>query len=216
MNFSLIIEILKTIKVNRAIDYIKFLKNNLKIKKDIRDELKDPTYNISKSKLKEIKKTLYNIEKRKKNSSRKTSKYLDELDKKILKLEKYHDYDDYEYKGIKDIKDLFKLSIDKDYYKPILVKSGYNGNYVQYESKGDKILTLMEYLSLIEKNLRKLINYYKNKGEWELQLIAEINFISLKPGSDEKRIRHTRSDNIEIMIGDDNDDIIEELFRSFF
>ena len=26
---------------------------------------------------------------------------------------------------------------------------------------------------------------------------------------------HTRSDNIEIMIGDDNDDIIEERFRSF-
>ena len=33
---------------------------------DIRDELKDPTYYISKSKLKEIKKTLYNIEKRNK------------------------------------------------------------------------------------------------------------------------------------------------------
>ena len=26
---------------------------------------------------------------------------------------------------------------------------------------------------------------------------------------------HTRSDNIETMIGDDNDDIIEELFKSF-
>ena len=26
---------------------------------------------------------------------------------------------------------------------------------------------------------------------------------------------HTRSDNIEIMIDDDNDDIIEELFKSF-
>ena len=26
---------------------------------------------------------------------------------------------------------------------------------------------------------------------------------------------HTRSDNIEIMIGDDNDDIIEEIFKSF-
>ena len=26
---------------------------------------------------------------------------------------------------------------------------------------------------------------------------------------------HTRSDNIEIMIGDDNDDIIEGLFKSF-
>ena len=89
----------------------KIFKKQSKNKKriyDIRDELKDPTYNISKSKLKEIKKTLYNVEKRKKINSRKTSKYLDELDKKILKLEKYHDYDDYEYKGIKYIKDLFK------------------------------------------------------------------------------------------------------------
>ena len=45
-------------------------------------------------------------------------------------------------------------------------------------------------------------------------MIAEINFISLKPGSDETRIMHRRSDNFEIMIGD-NDDVIEELFRSF-
>ena len=142
-------------------------------------------------------------------------RYLDELDKKILKLDKYHDYDDYEYKGIKDIKDLFKLSIDKDHYKPTLVKRVYNGNYAQYKSKGDKILTLNEYLALIEKCLRELINYYKNKGEWKVQLIAEINFISLKPGSDETRIMHTRSDNIEIKIGDDNDDIIEEIFKSF-
>ena len=56
---------------------------------------------------------------------------------------------------------------------------------------------------------------YKPKGEWKLQLIAEISFISLKPGSDETRIMYTRSDNIEIMIGDDNDDIIEEFFKSF-
>ena len=146
---------------------------------------------------------------------KKTTRYLDELGKKILKLYKYHDYDDYEHKGRKDIKDLFKLSIDKDHYKPTLVKSGYNGNYVQYESKGDKILTLKEYLALIENYLRELINYYKNKGEWKVQLIAEISFISLKPSSDETRIMHTRSDNIEIMIGDDNDDIIEELFKSF-
>ena len=46
-------------------------------------------------------------------------------------------------------------------------------------------------------------------------MTAEINFISLKPGSDETCIMHTRSDNIEIMIGDDNDDIIKELFKSF-
>ena len=30
--------------------------------------------------------------------------------------------------------------------------------------------------------MRKLINQYKKEGEWKIQLIAEINFISLKPG----------------------------------
>ena len=111
--------------------------------------------------------------------------------------------------------DLFKLSIDKDCYKPILVKSGYNNNYIQYESRGDKILTLTEYFDLIEKYLRKLINYYKNKGEWKVQLIAVISFISLKPGCDETRIMHTRSDNEEFMNGSDTDEIIEGLFESF-
>ena len=110
---------------------------------------------------------------------------------------------------------MFKLSIDKNYYKPILVKSGYNNNYVQYESRGDKILTLKEYLDLIEKYLRKLINYYKNKVEWKVQLIAEISFISLKPGSDETRIMHTRSDNEEFMNSSDTDEIIKGLFESF-
>ena len=63
--------------------------------------------------------------------------------------------------------------------------------------------------------LTALIEKYKLNGEWKVQLIAEINFISLKPGSDETRIMHTRSDNIEIMIGKDNDEIIENLFKSF-
>ena len=110
---------------------------------------------------------------------------------------------------------MFKLSIDKDYYKPILVKSGHNNNYVQYENIGDKILTLKEYLDLIEEYLRKLINYYKNKGEWKVQLIAEISFISLKPGSDETCIMHTRSNNEEFMNGNDTDEIINGLFESF-
>ena len=110
---------------------------------------------------------------------------------------------------------MFKLSIDKNYYKPVLVKSGYNGNYIQYKSKGDKILTLKEYLALIEKYSRKLINYYKNKGEWKVELTAEISFMSLKPGSDETHIMHTRSDNEEFTNGSDTDEIIEGLFESF-
>ena len=108
-----------------------------------------------------------------------------------------------------------KPSIDKDYYKPVLVKSGYNKNFVQYESKGDKILSIQEYLALIEKYLKKLINQYKKEGEWKIQLIPEINFISLKSGSDEMRVMYTRSDNEEFMSGDDTSKIIKSLFESF-
>ena len=63
----------------------KIFKKQSKNKKridDIRNELKDPTYNISKTKSKDIKKFLYNIEKRNIIGSRKTKRYLDKLDKK--------------------------------------------------------------------------------------------------------------------------------------
>ena len=110
---------------------------------------------------------------------------------------------------------MFKLSIDKDYYKPKFVKSGYNNSYIRYESKGDKILTVKEYLALIEQYLEDLINDYKNEGEWKMQLTAEINFTSLKPDSNETRIMHTKSDNEEIMVGSDTSNVIKELFKSF-
>ena len=199
---------------DRLYNIFKKQSKNKKRIDDIREELKNPKYNILKRELKNIKRNLYNIEKQRNISLKKTRKYLDELDERITRLDKYHNYDDFEYKGIKDIENLFKISIGKDYYKPKLNKSGYNKNYAQYESKGDKILSLKEYLNLIEKYLRELIEEYKLKGEWKLQLTIEVNFISLKPGSDETRIMYTRSDNIEIMFGDDNDVIIEQLFES--
>ena len=81
---------------------------------NIREELKNPLYNISKKESKDIKSTLYTIEKTKKKiSTKKTSKYLDKLDKRIQELDKYKDYDDCEYKRIKNI------AIGK----PILIKS---------------------------------------------------------------------------------------------
>ena len=200
-------KLLQAIKENK--DNQKQSKNKERID-IIREELKDLGYKLSKSELKEIKKNLYNIEKRNQFESKKTKRYLDELDKKIFKLDKYDRDGDYVYRGIKNIQNLFKLSIDEDHYKPILVKRGYNNNnYIQYESKGDKILTLREYFALIERYLKKLINYYKNKGEWKLQLTAEISFVSLKPGSDETRVMHTRSDNEEFMNASDTDEISE-------
>ena len=205
----------KSKSIDRLHEIIKKHSKNKERIDNIREDLKDFSYTLSKSELKEIKTNLYNIEKRKKIAQKKPNKYLDELDKKILKLEKYHDYDNHEYKGIKDIKDLFKPSIDKDYHKPVLVKSVYNNNFVQYESKGDKISSIQEYLALMEKYLKKLINQYKKEGEWKIQLIAEINFVSLKPGSDETRLMFTISDNEEFMSIDDTNEIIKSLFESF-
>ena len=63
--------------------------------------------------------------------------------------------------------------------------------------------------------MKKLINQYKKEGEWKIQLIAEINFVSLKPWSDETRVMYTRSDNEEFMIGDNINEIIKSLFESF-
>ena len=176
--------------------------NYVKIEK-IREEIKKLQHKFSRQELKEIKKNLYEIENKK-----------GPLESKKTKLNKYYDYDDVKYRGIKGIKDLFDLSISEDYYKPIIVNSTFNNNYIQYESKGDKILTIEEYLSMIESYLVDMINDYKNKGEWKIQLTAEINFISSKPDSDETRIMFTKSINIEIMIGSDTNEVIEILFKS--
>ena len=46
-------------------------------------------------------------------------------------------------------------------------------------------------------------------------MTAEVNFISLKPGSDETRVMYTRSYNEEIMNGSDTDEVIKLLFESF-
>ena len=127
------------------------------------------------------------------------------MDKKILKLDHGDDFI-----GIENVQDLFKILI----YKPTIVKSGYNNNYIEYRSEGNEILTFEECLALIEPYLRELINDHKSKGEWKIQLTAQINFISSRLGSDETRVMHTRSVNEEFTNGSDTDEIIKELFKS--
>ena len=188
--------------------------NHVRIEK-IREEIKKLQHKFSRQELKEIIKNLYEIENRKgRLESKKTKKYLNKLGEKISKLNKYNDYDDIKYIGISDLRDLFDSSISEDYYKPIIVNSASNNNYIQYESKGDKILTIKDYLSTIESYLVDMINDHKNQDEWKIQLSAEINFTSFKRDSDETRIMHTKSDNLEIRIGSDTNEVIEDLFKS--
>ena len=78
-------------------------------------------------------------------------------------------------------------------YEPVLIKPGFDGNYLEYMSNGSNSSSFDEYLELIRPYLGDLINVYKTKGEWKLQLSAEISFVSQIPDSDETRVMYTRS-----------------------
>ena len=114
-----------------------------------REKLKELHHKFSKSDLKTIKRHLYNIENKKRLLESETTKeYFDELNKKFLEFDDNDNDDDFI--GIENVQDLFKISI----YKPTIVKSGYNNNYIEYKSEGDKLLTIEEYLNLIEPYLK--------------------------------------------------------------
>ena len=58
--------------------------------------------------------------------------------KKIFLHQKQKRLEEVLVKGKSDVKDLFDLSIDEDYYKPIIKNVAFHNIYIQYESKGNK------------------------------------------------------------------------------
>ena len=58
------------------------------------------------------------------------------------------------------------MSIDEDYYKPIIARGAFNGSYIQYESRGDKgkNISIKEYLNRIKPYLSDKINDHKTFG----------------------------------------------------
>ena len=105
--------------------------------------------------------------------------------------------------------------IKKDVYEPIKISVPFNDNYVEYksESERDKSISIKKYPDRIREYLRKMINDKKKIGEWKIQLVLKINFISSKNFND-VRDMHTKSDNVEIMMAFDTNEIIEKLFDS--
>ena len=170
----------------------------------IRKTLNELKHYFCRSEFNKIRKNLYNL-KNKKILSKESTKCLNELNKKIINLDKHEDFI-----GLENVKDLYSI-LD---YKPILIRTEFENNYLEYGSEGSNSLSFMEYLNLIKPYLEDLINEKKNKGEWKLQLTAKISFVSLKPDSDETRLMYTRSDPMEIMNGSETEEIIESLYRS--
>ena len=85
-----------------------------------------------------------------------------------------------------------------------------------YESRGDKDakLALSEYFEEIIPYLKDMINNYKSKGEWKIQITMRIIFVSFIDNNETQEM-HTKSDNIEIMNGTDTSDAINKLINSF-
>ena len=118
---------------------------------------KEAVYNFLKAREQEgsltnkQKKVLKNIE-----------RYLKNFKKDLEKLQKYSITYGLDY--------LFNELDEVDYYEPKEVKSAFNGNYVLYESKGDKDnkLALYEYFDIIRPYLKDMIDNHKARGEWKI------------------------------------------------
>ena len=74
-------------------------------------------------------------------------------------------------------------------------------------------MLIKEYLNMIRPYLRDIVNDHKTQGEWKIQLTIIITFMS-SDNSHEIRTMHTKSTNIEIMMGNETDEIIEKSFES--
>ena len=105
--------------------------------------------------------------------------------------------------------ELDKLFEHYEYYKPIVSRSSFEGNYVKYTSSGDFTSSIDVYFENINFYLHNLIYYYMLKGECKIQLSMQISFIS--PTNEETDIMHSKSDNIEIMRGRSTDEIVNML-----
>ena len=118
---------------------------------------------------KKINNTNINVDKKINNTNTNVEDFIEHIkdlfnNKLDKKFNNNNTNDDY----IENIRDLFSI-LD---YEPVLIKSGFNTNYLEYISNGNNSLSFNEYLELIKLYLNDLINVYKAEGEWKLQISA--------------------------------------------
>ena len=93
----------------------------------------------------------------------------------------------------------------------------FSSNYIEYKSNGDKdkTLSIKDYLDEIKPYLSDTINDHKTQDKWKVHLTMAINFSSSKDSEEILHSTiHSKSDNIEILVGNETDEIIKDLFDS--
>ena len=76
-----------------------------------------------------------------------------------------------------------------------------------------KILSVKEYLNKTRPYLKYIINNFKKSDTWKIQLAIANNFIS-SIDRDEECVMHLKSDNIEIMVKYEADEVTKKRFES--
>ena len=66
---------------------------------------------------------------------------------------------------------------------------------------------------MIRPYLNDIINDYKIQGQWKIHLTIAADFISSKD-SNKTRIMHSKSNNVDSMMGSETDETIKQLFES--
>ena len=110
---------------------------------------------------------------------------------------------------LRDIKNRFEHEKgEENYYKPVGVSGFWCNNYIEYESNVDrnKTLSVEEWFNKIRPSVKDIINNLKESDTWKIQFTIGINFIS-SIDKDEEHIMHSKSDNIEIMINGEADEV---------
>ena len=107
------------------------------------------------------------------------------------------------------------IIIFEDYYKPKSVKNFLNNNSIENETNSDRNrnLSLDQYLNKIKPYLTNIIADLQNYDAQKTQLTIAINFISLKD-AEEKRVMHSRSDNIKFTSHNNVSEVADQLFDS--
>ena len=108
------------------------------------------------------------------------------------------------------------LKQEEDPYKPVGTGNAFSKNYIEYKSNGDKdkALSIKDYLGEITPYLSDIINdHHSTQGEWKIYLTMAINLFSSKD-SEDTHTMYSESDNIEVMIVNETNKIIEDLFDS--
>ena len=218
---DLIYILLSSQKHHKESEYLKYLlddsSNEIKSKSNkMRMLILELGMLINKSDRDTIRKRLEEINKLN-PSTRQKRKILEELTEILndLQFKRKHTnsaFDSSSYYGLKDLE--YTFGDLNEYFKPILAKDSFEGNYQMYSCRGDKdrTMSISQYLDTVKSYLFALIDEKKNISSQKIQLVIAVNLIHLT-----KNYRITfyvKSKNIVTNPSDKTEEILYQLYDS--